>query len=372
MDNYNWRKEREKFRTDLTANLSHNTENTDGRFSAETTGKKAPGKGGLFAIAAALLLLLIAAGLFVSYRSNSSASFVKIAEMKKRAVGLVVLVIETKENKKISLPCGTAWAFSDKQFATNGHVAIALKGTLNNFIQNNIKALLQTAAKKNNCKSVDEYLKKLGKQKAGETVKSAAQFVVSKISRVGAEIIINGSKNEKLTVTHVQIHKSYGAAGTKFDPDVAVLTIREKHDCFFSIANQKTLANIKSGIPVAFLGFPIEGLRNDNVNIDNPIASMQSGIIVAVSDFEMKDAGPSGNFLIRHNLPATGGASGSPIFNQKGEILALLYAGNVIGQVNSDGKIQRAPSAAMINFGVRADLISGMAEPVATEKFLQQ
>ena len=374
MSDYDWKKEREKFHTNLTSAASQKTENANGNFStADTAGKEIAGKGGLrLVIAVFLVLLAVGTWIFVSHNSNNStAAFVKVAEQKKKALGLVVLVIETKDHqKKVSLPCGTAWAFSDKQFATNGHVAAGIQETLADFIANSANELLAQEAKKNNCQSVDDYLKKLGEQKAEETVKSATQFVISKISSVQAEIIINGTKKQSYTVTHVQIHKGYGAVDTKFDPDVAVLTIKEKHDCYFSIADQKTLGNLKSGIPVAFLGFPTEGLRQDNVNIDNPIASMQTGIIVAVSDFEMKDAGQSGNFLIRHSLPATGGASGSPIFNQKGEVLALLYAGNVIGQINADGKVQRAPSAAMINFGVRVDLISGMAAPVAIEKFL--
>ena len=370
MSNYDWRKEREKFRTDLTSAASQNANNTNGNFSAETAGKRNSGKVGLLVFAGILILLAIGAWMFVSQKSNSATAFVKVAEQKKQALGLVTLVVETKAHKKISIPIGTAWAFSDRQFATNGHVAIGMKETLNDLIKSSVYSLLQEAAKKNKCKSVEDYLKKLGEKKAAETIQSAKQFVVNQISNIHSEIIINGTKKQSYTVTHVQVHKSYGAVGTKFDPDVAVLTINGKHDCYFSIADQKTLGNLKSGIPVAFLGFPTEGLRQDNVNIDNPIASMQTGIIVAVSDFEMKDAGKSGNFLIRHNLPATGGASGSPIFNQKGEVLALLYAGNIIGQVNSAGKVQRAPSAAMINFGVRVDLISGMAAPVIINEFL--
>ena len=156
--------------------------------------------------------------------------------------------------------------------------------------------------------------------------------------------------------------------------DVAILTIDGKHDNFFKLADKKTLHKLKSGVPIAFLGFPMENLNNSNVNIDNPVASMQSGIVVAVSDFEMKDSGKTGNFLLRHNLPATGGASGSPIFNEDGEVVGLLYGINVIGQVRTGvngNTITRAPSGAQINFGVRIDLLEGAGNAVPIKEFIK-
>ena len=264
---------------------------------------------------------------------------------------------------------GTAWAFAPDKFATNGHVAIGLRSSLQNVVKINMMQILNELAKNNNCKSVDELLKKLGSN-ANAVVNNARKQVISMIKGVRADIIINATRKKSFSVTHVQVHKDYGAVGTSYDPDVAVFTVNGKHDSYFKLADQTTLENLKSGVPIAFLGFPSEYLEKENVNIDNPVASMQSGIVVAVSDFDMKDAGGAGNFLLRHNLPATGGASGSPIFNRNGEVIALLYGGNIIGQVKK-GNVTRAPSAAQINFGVRVDLLSGLGEAESIKDFLK-
>lgn len=373
MGEYDWRQRRDKFRTDFSKENSLNTFSAHGANngdSSQSAAHQASVRKVVISSAIVLGLILVTGWILIFVSKSSATRFIKVAEQNKHALGLVNLKIETADGKKISFPCGTAWAFSETQFATNGHVAMGLKDILPNFVRLGTTALLNNEAKKNNCKSVEELLKKLGPQKAAALQKVILQKVLNNIKDVQPEIIINGTKKKSYNVTHIQIHKDYGAVGTKFDPDIAVLTIRGKHDCYFRIADKGKLGNLKSGVPVAFLGFPMEELRGDNVNIDNPIASMQSGIIVAVSDFEMKDAGKSGNFLLRHNLPATGGASGSPIFDQDGHVLALLYSGNIIGQIDRSGKIQRAPSAAMINFGVRVDLISGMNDPVTAKEFL--
>ena len=99
----------------------------------------------------------------------------------------------------------------------------------------------------------------------------------------------------------------------------------------------------------------MENLDNNNINLDKPAATMQSGIISNVTDFkrcEQKD--PAANVFIRHNLPATGGASGSPIFTTDGKVVAMLYGGNVNFKKESG---ERTPSAAQINFAVRIDLL---------------
>jgi len=57
-------------------------------------------------------------------------------------------------------------------------------------------------------------------------------------------------------------------------------------------------------------------------------------------------------------LGAAGGSSGSPVFNPKGEVIGILSAGNFVGQVNLEtGEKTRAPSAVMINFAQRIDIL---------------
>lgn len=84
---------------------------------------------------------------------------------------------------------------------------------------------------------------------------------------------------------------------------------------------------------------------------------MQSGIVTAVTDYWLAPAAFEKRFSVQHNMGATGGASGSPIFNSRGQVVALLNAGNIIGTINAQGNVVRAPSAAMINYGQRVDLL---------------
>jgi S1-C subfamily serine protease len=85
---------------------------------------------------------------------------------------------------------------------------------------------------------------------------------------------------------------------------------------------------------------------------------MQSGIITSTTDYWISKAPYEKSLLLAHNLGATGGASGSPIFNNSGEVVGVLSAGNIIGQIDfRTGKTTRAPSAVMINFAQRIDLL---------------
>ena len=367
MKEYNWRQEREKYRPDFRKETKQVNEN----IPSEPV-KKAISINWLVAVGVVLLAAVIVGSVFMLRSKDSSTQLAEAAEKHKTAVGLVALTVELQNGKKLTNPVGTAWAFSENRFATNGHVANALRETLQQLVNNNAMKLLEAIAKKHGCKSVKELLEKLGPQ-ANTVLEGAKKEIMAMIKSVRADIIINGTQRKSYSVTHVQVHKDYGSVGTKFDPDVAILTVDGKHNNYFRLADKNTLYALKSGTPIAFLGFPMENLNNDNVNVDNPVASMQSGIVVAVSDFEMKDAGKTGNFLLRHNLPATGGASGSPIFNQKGEVVALLYAINVIGQVQpgkSGVVVTRAPSGVQINFGVRADLLEGIGKAVSIKEFL--
>jgi len=140
---------------------------------------------------------------------------------------------------------------------------------------------------------------------------------------------------------------------------------------------------------------------------------MQTGIITAVTDYWGSQADEGDRLLVQHNLPSTGGASGSPIFDQNGDVVAVLCAGNTtytlptetkiaverakakvvaaledqlgtenlsaedkakaieaakarLGQISSlkvgVEDLERAPSAAQINFAQRADILKELLD----------
>ena len=293
------------------------------------------------------------------------------AEQHKGAVGLVVLHIKLKSGKTGDEAIGTAWAFAPDKFATNAHVAEAFWNNYADLKKTLMEQFVEEAAEKAGKSSVNSYLKSLSESKQKKVLEECEKDAEDFIRDFSIYIAINGRNHIRYPVTHVQIHREWGVESEGgFLPDVAVLTIDGNLDTCFKIADRETLGALKSGTSVAYLGFPMERLEKDNVNVENPIASMQTGIIIAVSDFQFKDAGPSGNYWIRHNLPCTGGASGSPIFNRNGEVVALLNAGNIIDSIKR--KYGRTPSAAMINFAVRVDLLDGVGSPVDIETFVKR
>jgi S1-C subfamily serine protease len=142
--------------------------------------------------------------------------------------------------------------------------------------------------------------------------------------------------------------------------DVGLLYVEERTDNHFHIAPKAELEKLDSGYRVAFLGFPMERMQGGGINIKYPVATMQSGILTSATDYWLSKAEFVNRLLLQHNLGATGGASGSPIFNVRGEVVGVLSAGNIIGQVVSgQGKVEvaRAPSAVMVNFAQRIDCL---------------
>lgn len=381
MKEYNWREEREKFRPDFQKKA------VEPAFQPPEDNSQGDARKIVAVIAGLAVIALIVVGcvFFLNKKSaeksipaeqesqkatetqDTATMLAEAAEKNKNAVGLVTVTIEMRSGIKHVETIGTAWAFDEQKFATNAHVTNGIGETVRNIKKYLAVLILTDYAKKQNISSLDALVQKVGKEAFEKLCEEAMALVQQEIKEVSASIVINGTHGKNYTISHYQIHKNYGISGTKFNPDVAVLTIQEKHNSFFKIAKGEKIKSLKAGDPIAFLGFPMENLMDGNVNVTNPVASMQTGNIVAVSDFDLKDAGKDGNLLIRHNLPAAGGASGSPIFNRNGEVVALLYGINIIRQKNGE----RAPSPAQINLAVRADLIEGMGKKLPVAQLLK-
>ena len=266
-------------------------------------------------LAAAALVL---AGLFVLVRRTSSpdAAFAAIAEDKAEAVALVTIVAEGYAPGGIA----TAWAIGDHVYATNSHVTEDVQKVL---------------------------------------AKGGACFLV-----------INRHPDSKLHVTRAVVHPRYGKDEVSFDGkpmavpgyDVGLLYTEEKAPKKLRIAPKSELEKVDSGYRIAYLGFPMENMAGGGVNVRNPVATMQSGIVTSATDYWLGKASFASRLLIQHNLASAGGASGSPILNTSGEVVGIHSAGNFVGSigVSEEGKavVQRAPSGALVNFAQRIDLLA--------------
>jgi V8-like Glu-specific endopeptidase len=291
------------------------------------------GGGKWLAFAAVIALSAAALWWFKSGSNGGNADerLQRVAAEYADAVGVVAVA-----TNRGPMPFGTAWAVGEDTFVTNAHV-------------------------------IEEVLN-LNK-------KGASLFVI--INR-------HPELNFRIKAVHVHpkaLNADINVQGRKpaVPPyDIGLLTVDGKAPKAFKVASDEKLHDLTSGTRVAFLGFPMENLSGGGVNNFEPVANMQSGNITSVTDYWLAPGRDDTRLLVSHNLPATGGASGSPIFDADGEIVAVLSAGNiqltlsmsndikldqehggkVVPLADAEAlKVTRAPSAALINFGQRADIV---------------
>ncbi len=221
--------------------------------------------------------------------------------LRKLEPSVVMLALSDREGRVKFV--GTGWSVGDKQIATNAHVAQAL----------NEGVALQG------------------------------------LSPVARRATPSGTEN--IDVLEIQIHPGYeqwtriladptihlrpgatgnAAAETLIVPyDVAVL--RTAQDCgpAIPIASTEELLGLKAGEEIGYAGFPSE-------NVFDPQSSppaLLTGRITRLTDFFYHPIAADTALLIHHNLPTVGGASGSPIVNVRGKVIAINSAGSFVGAV---------------------------------------
>ena len=110
------------------------------------------------------------------------------------------------------------------------------------------------------------------------------------------------------------------------------------------IATPDELNALASGTPLATSGYPGENLTRSSPGNLGVTPQQHLGVVTSMTDMFHLPAPVAVRQLVQHDLPATGGASGSPIVGASGRVVALLNAGNLF-MVNGD----RVPNAALIN-----------------------
>jgi len=212
----------------------------------------------------------------------------------------------------------------------------------------------------------------------------------------GERLIVRsrGPRPTDFVVTKVRIHPGYNEfekAWEEYDPvyvygrrmekvrsagtacDIALLYVEDKKGLArpLTLASGEELAVLDAGEPVGFVGYSMENMAAISLKSPNP--TTQIGHITAVTDYFGAKAddkeGRNTGHLIQHALPAAGGASGSPILNAEGRVVAILHAGNVpavltdkVPGVSMHGRMVRLASDSGVNFAQRADLIRELVE----------
>lgn len=253
--------------------------------------------------------------------------------------------------KKEGTAQATAWAFAPDKLATNAHVTEALKGRENQFIL-------------------------IGPNKESIKIKSVQ-------SHPG----YLGFKNYKTTqgkltwgeFTPLNVINEYDVGIIEIDPSTPLpVDPATGKPAMLELASEDELKELKAGAAVAYAGFPTENTAGASVAIDAP-PTLQFGNITALTDVFMCRAAADDQLLIQHSAPVTGGVSGSPLIDKSGKVIGIVNGGNTANVLKDDGTAKdekkgtvRLPSAVLINFAQRVDLLkdlaSGAADPQLNEE----
>jgi hypothetical protein len=142
--------------------------------------------------------------------------------------------------------------------------------------------------------------------------------------------------------------------------DVGILEVDPVTDLGKYLAVSDDPAALTAGTPLAFAGYPVEGTGAQKLAQLSPNPVLQFGRVTALSDYFLFSAEKPNALLIENSLPATGGASGSPIVDGSGKVVAILSGGTV--DIRNG---VRSPSAVMLNYAQRADLTKGAIDPAS-------
>lgn len=257
------------------------------------------------------------------------------------AAGASVYVVVLRDERGVEHALATAWVVGDGSLATNGHVA--------------------------------QFFERVS---PGGDLEGATLLVRSP-----------GGVPHDHRVTGVRIHPGYDVflklwkeyQPTGMSPegrlhflrpaggacDVALLEVDDAEALAtpLEIAPYSSLEILGAGDVVGLVGYPSEEMSLGGVNLRHPTPTTQIAHVTAVTNFFLAATDAEDALLVQHSLPVTGGASGSPILDEDGKVVAVLSAGNI--ELSPLGN--RAPSAVLVNFAQRADLVQELIEGEAEE-----
>lgn len=154
--------------------------------------------------------------------------------------------------------------------------------------------------------------------------------------------------------------------------DVALLEIDERdHDAQAApipLADDESLATLDNGAPVAYVGFPAEGISAGGTLLDRPTATSIPGTLSKQTDvFLGRAERPDDAIALTYYMQTAGGGSGSPVVDAAGHAIGLLAAINVAGVGQNGHKVARI-AAGGTSYGPRVDVLRELLDGSVKEK----
>jgi V8-like Glu-specific endopeptidase len=176
--------------------------------------------------------------------------------------------------------------------------------------------------------------------------------------------VIFSGQSQPCRVRRALIHPDYvhsqsrGHAIPSFDVAVLELETPAPHPGL-PLASRNKALGLRELQSVAYIGFPMENLAGGGTNLQRPKAIAKKGSISSLEDWHMRHSDdPAQRQLIKHDLGVAGGASGSPLFDESGDVIGVISAGNMEHLYDPQTKrLRRAPSGVLLNFAQRIDVL---------------
>lgn len=299
-------------------------------------------------------LAKLAAGLAAADAKVSDLAEDTIPDAAQKALQAAVYLIARKAD---GAGVATAWAFDSGQLATNAHVAKDIKDHERDYVligPNGDRIDIEKAVTHPGYVAFQDYKTRQGKLTGGDFEP------LNVINEYDVGILIAKTTLPK-------------------DPDLGEIAT-------LKIAPEDYLKGLEPGAAVASVGFPMEGMTGTMVITEAP-GQLRFGTISSLTDVFMCKADADHTLLIQHTVPVAGGVSGSPLIDASGMVIGVVSGGNTAkglrevadkvaqGETAETNKEKddkekqtesfRIPSAAMINFAQRADLLDDLKNGVA-------
>jgi len=309
------------------------------------------------AIAAVAIIVAVGGGAFATYNyiSTSQATAriesaqkefsealqkeatLRISANARAQLSRAVYHVELQDGDQRIRAVGTSWVVGSNLLATNAHVAIAREG-----LRPRERMIVRAPGQNGQIYEVVEHKLHPGYVPFGAWLQSDVRFIR------GYRGILDRLEGNGYDVALLRV------AGTLPDSDR------------LEIAGTDELTALAAGAPLATSGYPSENLTQSQSGSLGITPEQHLGVVTGMTDMFHLPAQPSLRQLIHADLPATGGASGSPVVGASGRVVGLL---NSINLFVTEGT--RFPSAALVNFAQRADLVRDMLDGTAEQKLTE-
>jgi hypothetical protein len=192
--------------------------------------------------------------------------------------------------------------------------------------------------------------------------------LIPKIREKGLEpTLFSPGCTRRFTITDYKLHPKYKVTESRsidrnapMAPDVAVLKVDLKGTTLpqvVQLGGPDDFKELRPGCQLCFIGYPVWDPATDYTAAAKVVPRVQPGRLNRLLTLERQQGDAAQQQLLEHDMQSLGGASGSPIFNHRGRVVALHFAGLMI-TLDGGVEIPQGPK-----WGVRVDLLQEMLKP---------